>query len=271
MIRVPAILAALCIAATAAQAHEFWIEPDRYVVEPGETATATFRNGEEMSGSTLGFIPGRSRRFDVVTAEGTAPVDARMGDDPAFARGDLPEGLAVIVHETAPQRLTYVDRGDRTGWERFVAFTEHKAMADAVAVHRARGLPEEGVTERYSRFAKALVAVGDGTGSDAPTGLLTEIVALANPYRDDVSGGLPVRVFLDGAPRADAQVELFERGPDGAVAITLHRTDADGVAVLPVAPGHRYLADAVALRPDPTGETMWESLWAALTFAVPEG
>ena len=239
---------------------------------PGDRVTARFRNGEEMAGSTLSYIPGRSERFDMVVGGEIRAVPARLGDEPAFAVDGLPEGLLAIVHETVPQTLTYRPRGGRTGWERFVGFAEHKAMDGAIEAHRARGLPEEGVVERYRRYAKALVAVGSGEGSDAPVGLRTEIVAEANPYTADLSDGLPVRVLLDGQPRADAQIELFARAPDGTVAITTQRTDGDGRAVLAVAPGHEYLADAVALEPlDPEAEdgVMWQTLWAALTFAVP--
>lgn len=263
---------ALTILAAPSQAHEFWIEPEPFAVPAGATVTATLRNGETFAGSSFSYIPGRTARFDMVTRDGVAPVPARMGDNPAFAVEDVPEGLLVIVHETADQRLTYRPRDERTGWERFVGFTEHKAMDGVPERHLERGFDREGVTERYRRYAKALVAVGDGAGADAPTGLRTEIVAEANPYTDDLSGGMPVRVLLDGAPRAAAQVELFERAPDGTVAVTTHRTDAEGVAVLPVRAGHEYLADAVAIEPlDPEAEdgAQWRTLWAALTFAVP--
>ena len=270
MIRSFLLTAALCIGALQAQAHEFWISPDAYAVDVGDPVTARFRNGEELRGSTLSFIPGRSARFDMVVGGEVLPVPAQIGDDPAFDLPRLREGLVAIVHETRDQDLRYDAKDGRSGWERFVAFTEHKAMDGVPEAHLARGLPREGVTERYRRFAKALVAVGDGAGSDRAVGLRTEIVAEANPYTDDLSGGMPVRVLFEGAPRADAQIELFEKGADGAVSITLHRTDADGRAVLPVAPGHEYLADAVTMLPAEDGDAMWESLWAALTFAVPD-
>jgi uncharacterized GH25 family protein len=177
------------------------------------------------------------------------------------------DGLVVIVHETSDSTLTY------TEWDKFIDFVEHKDFDSALAAHAARGLPETGFKESYRRYAKALIAVGSGAGSDAPTGLETEIVALANPYTDDLSGGLPVRVLYQDAPRADAQVELFEKGPDEAVVVTLHRTDAEGVARLPVKPGYEYLVDAVILRDTGNDDTetgpVWHSLWAALTFATP--
>ena len=269
----PLLSAALCIAPAWAQAHEFWISPDDYVVEADGIVTAALRNGEDFAGSSLSYIPNRAARFDMVVDGATAPVPARLGDNPAFSVEGLPEGLMVIVHETTDSTITYRPKGGRTGWERFVAFTEHKAMDGAPEDHVARGLPQEGVTERYRRFAKALVAVGGGAGADAPVGLRTEIVAEANPYTDDLSDGLPVTVLFEGEPRANAQVELFERAADGTVAVTTHVTDDAGRAALPVRAGHEYLADAVTLLPlDPeTNEgAQWQTLWAALTFAVPE-
>jgi hypothetical protein len=265
-----AVALALSLSAAPAQAHEFWIEPEDWTVAPGEALRAAFRNGELFAGSTLSYVPGWSERLDLVAGGARAGIPARMGDRPAVTVEDPPEGLAVIVHETAAQSLTYGPRGGMSGWERVEAFAAHKDLGWMLAAHDARGLPREGVRELYHRYARALAAVGDGAGDDAPTGMRHEIVALANPYADDVSGGLPVRVLLDGAPRAGAQVEIFaRRGED--VVVTLARTDADGVAVIPVEPGVAYLLDAVAAEEAGVPEADWRTLWASLTFAVPQG
>ena len=54
------------------------------------------------------------------------------------------------------------------------------------------------------------------------------------------------------------------------VTVTTTRTDTAGKARIAVAAGHEYLLDAVVLRPAPEGaKAVWETLWAALTFAVP--
>ncbi|MEM8731861.1 MAG: DUF4198 domain-containing protein, partial [Pseudomonadota bacterium] len=155
-------------------------------------------------------------------------------------------------------------------WAAFLRFAAHKDFADIEVRHAARGLPKTGFRERYTRHVKALVAVGDGAGSDRLTGLKTEFVALANPYTDDLSGGLPVRLYHDGAPRAAAQVEIFARAPDGEVTVTTTRTDDTGLAMIPVVSGYSYLLDGVVLRETEEGDdAAWETLWAALTFAVP--
>jgi hypothetical protein len=250
-----------------AQAHEFWISPETYQVPPGGEIIAELRVGEKLKGAGYPYIPMRTARFEILQGDTRLDPQARIGDRPALQRVVEAPGLAIVVHETADTFLEYPD------WEKFVTFTSHKDFAWAQEMHRTRGLPEAGFIEVYRRYGKALVAVGAGAGQDAPIGLDTEIVALANPYTDDLSRGLPVRVLHFGAPRGNVQVELFARGPGGEVTTSLHRTDGAGVAVLPMAPGTEYLVDSVILEPlepEAEGDPVWYSLWASLTFRTPE-
>lgn len=262
-----AILASLYLALPGALgAHEYWISADRYQISPGENIAARTRNGQKFQGIAFPFLPDNFARFDLIEADSIRPADSILGDDPALNMAPLGEGLAIVALETTPQTVRY----DKP--ETFETFVIHKDAAWALALHAKRGLPKSGFTEIYTRHVKALIAVGHGRGADRALGLRTEIVALANPYTDDLSGGLPLLVLLNGSPRLDAQVELFARAPDKSVTITLHRTDAQGRVSVPVLPGHEYLADAVVLlrtdNDDPDLGPVWESLWAGLSFAV---
>lgn len=259
-----AVLTSLLVTAIPALSHEFWIEPEEYQVESGAPLNAQFRNGQNFKGSALAYFDKRSARLEQVIAGQAMPYVGRMGDIPAIETIAPGDGLLVIVHQTAPQTLEYKT------WEKFQAFADHKDFPDIRAKHLDRGLPESGFTERYTRHAKALIAVGDGAGTDRPSGMETEFVALTNPYTDDPGNGVQVQLLYQGRPRADAQVETFEKAADGTVTIQLLRTDSLGQANIPVRSGHVYLLDAVVLRPlsDDSPE-VWESLWAAMSFAVP--
>lgn len=259
---------ALASSAGVAKAHEFWLTAEDYTIAPEDTLRVGLRIGSEMKGSSLIYLPKDIARFEVIQGDTTRPVEGRMGDNPALVMAGLTDGLAIVVHETMDSTLTYTDFGV------FQRFVEHKDFATALADHAARGLPEKNFRETYRRHAKSLIAVGSGAGADRAVGLSIEVVALANPYTDDLSQGLPVLVLLDGAPRPDTQVELFQTAPDGTVTITLHRTDAAGKALLPMQPGMEYLVDNVVLRQlpndDPAAGPVWHSDWASLTFRTPD-
>ncbi|WP_172298387.1 DUF4198 domain-containing protein [Pseudoruegeria sp. HB172150] len=259
------LLICLCPALPVA-AHEFWISPEEYTLAPGESFKAEIRVGQDFKGPGYPYIPQNFARFELWTQDGVVPVEGRLGDMPALQMAAPGEGLVTVAHQTKDYLLTYQD------WETFEEFVTDKDLGPVLVRHLERGFSRDLVRERYSRYGKSLVAVGNGAGEDREVGLLTEIVALANPYTDDLSGGMPVRVLYDGAPRADVQVELFAKTVDGTVTETKHRTDAEGVAVLPVAPGVEYLVNAVVMRevvPEGEDGPPWESLWASLTFRVP--
>ncbi|HID67567.1 MAG TPA: DUF4198 domain-containing protein, partial [Roseibacterium sp.] len=184
-------------------AHEFWIDPSDFTVEVGTALQADLRVGEEFSGSAMIYLPQNYAFFIVMNGGETRSVGGRLGDIPALNMGGLEDGLAVIVHQTTANQLTW------TTWERFLNFAIHKDLGDVTAMHEARGLSQEDVTEDYIRYVKSLVAVGDGAGGDTRVGMLTELVAMANPYTDDVSGGMPLQLWYDGEVQPDYQVELF--------------------------------------------------------------
>ena len=207
-------------------------------------------------------------RFELIRGDQSIAVEGRVGDRPALKMAAPGDGLWLVVHETTDSQLTW------SSWDKFTGFVEHKKLANTLELHAERGLSQEDVKEQYRRFAKALVAVGSGNGADREVGLRTEIVARANPYLDNLANGLPVTVLFEGAPRPKAQIEVFDRDPAGEVVIFTVTTDSGGQADVPVEKGHEYLLDSVVMLPlypdDETKEAVWESLWAALTFRVPD-
>lgn len=248
------------------KAHEFWIEPQEYQGQPGESINADLKNGQMFGGGVQPWYDPRNARVELRLGGETQAIEGTPGDIPAIAVTPGRAGLMVLVHQSTPTVLTYKD------WETVLAFAAHKDFPWFETRHAERGLPQEKVREVYTRYNKALVGIGDASGADEETGLEVEFVALANPYRDDVSDGLPVRLLYRGAEVPDAQVEVYEKDAGGKVSHAVLRTGPDGTVRVPVRPGFSYLLDHVELREpegDNAGKAMWESLWASLTFAIP--
>ena len=200
-------------------AHEFWIEPDSYRVDEQSELVAYLRNGENFEGSPNVYLSSNTTRFDLVSSDQQNPVIAREGDSPALKMQAQQPGLTVVVHQSSVSVLTY------TKWEKFQRFADHKDFPNIRARHKARSLAEHYFKEAYTRFSKSLIAVNDGAGEDRKTGLEIELVALQNPYTDDLSEGMKVIAYYKDEIHPNAQIELFEKSPNNEVKITLHRTD----------------------------------------------
>lgn len=249
-------------------AHELWIEPLDYQVAAGGQLQAQIVNGEAFGGTTLPYLPQRFRHFIVYNGQRGVQVPGRAGDVPALNLSTQGDGLYVVAYESTVSTLSY------ESWEKFQKFVDHKDFGDVRTTHDARGLPESDFTEAYTRFSKSLIGVGSSEGADSRIGLTTEIVALTNPYTDDLSNGMRVQLFYGQSPRANEQIEVFAKSADDQVETTYVRTDANGIATIPVSSGVSYQLDAVVLREPSEAlasstNAAWETLWANITFAVP--
>lgn len=272
-----ALVASTALPMGAANAHEFWLQPEQYVVAPGDAAQATIRVGQDFKGNSYSFNPNDFERFELLTAGELTPVAGKLGDRPALNVDDPAEGLLIGVHQSDLERLTYKE------FEKFAAFARMEGEDEVIEAHRARDLPASGFEEVYRRFAKTYLKIGDVSlddgGQDKPVGMALELVALANPYeagRADV----PFQLLRDGEPEADAQVAVWSRVfgatdeagnvPEGER--VLLRTDSDGRVVIPTVAGREYLASAVLIE-EPGAEELaeradavWYSLWASATW-----
>ena len=258
----------LAFLAAPVSAHEFWLEPTAYQVPANGRLTANIVNGQNFEGVILPFVPQRFTHFKGFAGNKTADVAGRTGDTPALDNAPLAEGLNIIAYQARYATVDYET------WEKFESFVKHKDLGDLLPRHQERGIPMENFKEIYARFSKTLIGVGNSAGADKRVGLETEIVALTNPYTDDLSGGMKVQLFYRADASPDSQIEVFEKAPNDTVTIFLVRTNAEGIATIPVKSGFSYMADAVVLR-DPAEKlardsgAVYETLWANLTFQAP--
>lgn len=263
------LILALGVISSESSAHEVWLEPDNWAVPEQEPVTARLRNGEIFEGIELIWNDRsvvRAERWDDL---GVQPITGRLGDRPALATTAEQDGLLTLLYESSVNTVNY------TEYDKFAEFLAEKGYEAILQQHAARKLPQVPIREAYSRFAKALVAVGSGQGADAPRGLEIELVALSNPYTADPDAEMRFQAVYQGEPLADNQVTFFAKAPDGTVETSHRITDDTGTVSIDTVPGHAYLVDTVVVREPSralvvqTNGAVWESLWASLTFRVP--
>lgn len=248
-------------------AHEFWIQPHEYRLEGGEALEADLRVGMDFLGNSMPFLPNAQTEFNITDALGTRPVDGRLGDNPAVNISPSAEGLQILNLFTTSSMLTWDE------FQKFEEFVNLHGMEWALASHTARGLPETGFKEAYTRFVKSLVAVGAGAGQDRYLGMFFELVAGANPYTDDMSAGMPITVLYRGTPLPEMQVDLFYRNETGELTRLSVETNARGTAIVPNLGAGEYMVNSVHMIipfPDDIERTgvVWHSLWGSITYAI---
>ncbi|WP_316014962.1 DUF4198 domain-containing protein [Roseobacter sp. HKCCA0434] len=259
---------ALCAAtALPGHAHEYWLEAENHQIAAGETAELGIFVGTEMTGSEMPYFPRHYRSLELFAADGEPrPIEGRLGARPAIVLEALEPGAYIVAQVTSDNELTYREPG------KFASFLASEGLSPILDRHVARGLPETGFSESYSRAAKALLSVGGAAGADRSLGLPVELIALNDVFEPGAT--VELRYDFDGAPQPEARINLFHRAEDGTVTLHHLTTDAEGRATVPaIGPGF-YLANAVFMEPrEPVedGDPVWHSHWASLTWTREAG
>jgi len=263
-----ALLAALT--ARPAAGHDFWLEPSRFEPAAGELVTVGLRVGEpwtdggaaDPAGEPVARDPQRIESFALVGPAGEEPVAGRDGADPAGLLRPPAPGRYTVVYRSHPTPVT-LDA------QRFEAYLAEEGLDGVLAARAARGAGGEPGRERFSRCAKALLRVGESAAApDRPVGLRLELIAEADPYALAGGGELPLALLFEGAPLAGSLVEAY--GPGGRRRAA--RSGVDGRVRFDLDAAGRWLVTAVHMVPAPAASGAdWESVWASLAFALPEG
>jgi uncharacterized GH25 family protein len=248
--------------------HELWIDTTDFKVEKDTVINLNLRNGENFDGFSLGYFDRSVKEFYWRQNGKKFDNNSRQGDNPALQISPTDNGLVSIIYVSKPSIIKYKD------FSKFQNFVMEKHSPGAVEIHKNLDFPLENFSEIYTRYSKALVGVGTSKGFDTENNLELELVALENPYTDNMADGIEILALYNGNPRAFSNLNVFERSnTDSSVNTFVVKTNDKGVAVVEVKNDCTYLIDNVIIRPAnkklfKDRGVIWESLWAALTFSV---
>ncbi len=265
MLRFLIMLQVIAAAAfTPSFAHEYYLLPDTFSVNPGTKFNVRHRVGENFKGAEMPYISAWNVRSEIWEGGEKRKIKGRDGDRPALQIESSTAGLATIVHQSNVDFLTFKT------WEKFEKYTKSEGISHALAPSVEGTKPKVGLREAYTRYAKTLVNFGGTTnGADTATGLKIELIALSHPGALTVDEKMPVQLLYNGKAMSGALVKIFI----GVDTEPVHRikTDQEGKVYVPYRGKGPYLLNAVHMTEPQSKEAIdgnahWESFWASLTF-----
>lgn len=263
--------AALALAGSSVAAHEMFLKPAAFRLEPGsQTVVALFNGTIDKSENPIT----RERMKAVVVVAGgkvSVPPVSRWRDDAKTSYLDLTVGAPggyVVGVSTAPKII-------ELSADNFEEYLRHDGIEDILKERKAANVARTPVRERYSKHVKTLLQVGDAASDDyaRPLGFPAEILLAKNPASVKVGDTLDFQALIKGRPMGRQLVYANYEGAPAGGAQGGHpgaqrlRTDADGKAAFKVTHPGRWYVTLINMQ-KATGEATYESNWATLTFEV---
>ncbi len=243
-------------------AHDFWIEPSKFLTLPGQRIEVRFRVGENLVGDPVPLNPLRFNEFVVQDGVQRKPVEGRIGSEMAGTMAVNRPGLHVVGYFSKPTTIELPA-------DKFNTYLKEEGLESIIALRERRGQSGAKATEAYSRCVKSLILAGrpDAISTDRRLGFPLELLAEANPYLLDKNPTVPFRLFYQERPLPGALVVAINSlDPAEKKA---ERTDVDGRVRFQLRPGGMWLIKVVHMVEEPPGGAVeWSSYWASLTFGT---
>jgi uncharacterized GH25 family protein len=267
MNRTCTLLFFLLLAAVRVSAHEYWLEPDSFFLKPGEKSAVRLFLGEGLKKEEeRPFQTSKTPLFRLFSTGGDFDLTSSVRDE------DIP--LFTFSAEKAGNYLLGLERN----WayitleaDKFDEYLREDGMEYIIAEREKLGESKKEGRERYSRFIKALLEVGDKRDKTFAKriGLKLEIVPLENPYSKKIGDTLSFQVLFQGKPLKDKTI--FADNRDGeAISKQKLKTDAHGKATIKLDRKGIWLVRLVFMQrcqKDCEGAD-WESFWGAFSFGA---
>ncbi len=255
-------LGLVSVVAVQALAHDVWIEPAGHRASIGSEVAVRIFVGDLPEKEEVAFKKERVARFEAVGPSRTISIAGEEGRTPIGSFRALDPGLHVLVYQTHYSFIE-LDAG------KFTEYLKEDGLEHIIAEREKLGEAERGAKEKYRRFAKSIVMVGDEDGGfDRRVGLLYELIPETPPSKWAPGKELTFRIELQGAPLSGAKVKLVCVA-DASSSLKA-RTDPEGrVRFMPTAPGVWYAASVHMLRAPDELQCDWESFWASCSFEIP--
>ena len=257
----------LALLATSATAHDFWLQPDNFVTDVGQTVPFTIQVGHGDDRDRWAIDPARILMIKTVGPGGTVdlrPMLGTAGNDSDVAPVFSTNGTYVIAVETnhAVSDLPA---------EQFTEYAKTEGLTPALDHRVKNNMTASNGREIYSRRAKSLIRVGTHGGRADPRatqaiGMTLEIVPERDPYVLGKSRNLPVQVLFEGKRLAGATVKLTNLESDEKP-ISVMKTDKAGRATFRIPESGTWLMNVVWTKPisgRPNAD--FDTIFSSLTF-----
>lgn len=254
------LIAALC---SCALGHDTWLIPDRFAVARDSVVNLDLTSGMAFPALETSIKPDRIDRALCRLAGRTFELkDYSPAPKSLLFKAQLSEpGIATMCVELKSRALVLTARLVNE-------YLDEIGAPDSIRQQWASAKKPRRWREEYTKHSKTFVRVGDPQSDRSwadPVGMQLEIVPEKDPTTLRPGDELALLVLKNGAPLAGIAVGIVSAGDAKG---KIHKTGADGRAMLRLDRAGRWLVRVTELRKSSKAGIDWESDFTTLTFQV---
>ena len=243
-------------------AHEFWLEPQKFILKVGEKIGFRLFVGEDYHGEKVDFAKFKVEKFTHYTPETERNLNGNLTEEQVadFLKFDT-EGNHLIAFNNSNKFIELEPK-------KFNDYLVGEGLESILELRKERNQLETKGREEYQRCAKTLLQVGKKHSDNYKinTGMRLELIPDVNPY-ESKSKQLVFQVLFDNQPLKNALVLVWHKNKSNLTTHQKYRTDADGKMRFSFIKKDRYMVSTVQMIEHTDKQKAdWQSYWGSYTF-----
>lgn len=265
------VFLSVTIISLAVIAHEFWLQPQKYVFNNGETASIKFNVGESFTGENW---TGNNDKINQLTHYTPSNKQIDIAGLVSDKKGDSiqlkleEDGTHMIIYNSKNSFINLVSA-------KFNPYLKEDGLSETVAYRKLHNETNKNGKEYYQRSVKTILQVGS-LHTDAllkPTSLPLDIIPSENVYNLGNQGKNPIiqfTVLFNKKPLANKLVKVWHKTANQKTELTDLRTNSLGKIATKIALNGSYMISCVHMERNTIDTAAdWQSYWASVTFGFP--
>lgn len=243
-------------------AHEFWLQPDKFMHQPGEAINIRFWVGEDFDGSNWGGNRAKINRLHLYM---NGIVDD-LADQVSDEQGD---SLQLSIHDEGTAMIAFNSTNSfiQLDAAKFNAYLKEDGLNNAADYRNTHNENDSAGKEFYQRSVKTLVQVG-GKKSNISflANLPIDIIPAINPYTLKNNDSLRVKILFNKRPLVKQLVNVWQRNNNQT---TRHQyfTNNKAEVIFPVLTAGKWMVSTVKMnRLENDAKANWQSYWGSCTW-----
>ncbi|HEY9005952.1 MAG TPA: DUF4198 domain-containing protein [Ohtaekwangia sp.] len=258
------LLAFLICTLSVVIAHEFWLQPLKFIYSVGEKVKINFVAGVNFIGEPLNL---KRNQVESLTHYHAATV--------TDLKATLAEGTKDHLEFVLPEEGTHllVMESVRTVYEqdaeKFNAELKEYGLDDVIAAREKAGAQNKPTRELYAQLTKVLVQAGakrDDTYKKV-VGFPIEIVPERNSYSLKAGDNMRFKILWNKKPLFGVRAKVWNR-KEGLTTLQNIYTEQDGTIQTPISNKGTWMVSVVYTVPSKDAQADWVSYRCNLVFGV---
>lgn len=247
-----------------ANAHEFWLKPQKYRYSVGENLIIDLMVGENFSGELWDMTRHKVEKLELYTTAGkrdmTKEVKPTKGKNVAYKV--LAEGTHLFALKS---NAAFIELEA----EKFNDYLKEDGLENIIERRTKKGETDKPAKEFYTRYAKLIVQSGSRNDElyKRKVGLKHEIIPLNNPSLLKSGDYMECRVLFNNEPARHQLVKVWNIIGNRTFLQNIY-TEDDGSIKFPISNAGPWMVSTVRMEPSENPQADYESSWASLVFGI---